>query len=77
LSIDISVSATRGASSDVQAYFEQQTAGMRYFLVTAEGELRAQRDLYDNLYGNYTLIASGDSYLIFDLEQPLVAEQEP
>jgi 4-amino-4-deoxy-L-arabinose transferase-like glycosyltransferase len=77
LSIDISVSATRGASSDVQAYFEQHTAGMRYFLVTAEGKLRAQRDLHDILYGNYTLIASGDSYLIFDLEQSLVAEQEP
>jgi hypothetical protein len=50
---------------------------MRYFLVTSEGELHNQPLLRDRLYNNYALIDSGDSYLLFDLGQPLAGEGKP
>jgi len=69
--IDLAVSAAHGTVHDPQAIFDQRTQGMHYFLVTAEQELNSQTTLRDLLYNHYTLIASGDSYLIFDLTQPL------
>ncbi len=61
-----------GTPADLQAIFEERTAGARYFLVTLGGELENQPLLKDVLYNHYSLIAEGDGYVIFDLEQPLV-----
>jgi 4-amino-4-deoxy-L-arabinose transferase-like glycosyltransferase len=67
---------SRGVTADAETTFAERVEGMRYFLVTAEQELRTQPILHDLLFDNYTLIASGDGYLLFDLQQPLPASQD-
>jgi hypothetical protein len=54
--------------------FEDRTDGKRYFLVTLGGELDRQPALKDMLYNNYTIIAEGDGYVIFDLMAPKLNE---
>ncbi len=75
--VDLAVSAAHGGSTDFETMFAERTSGMRYFLVTSEGELNNQPLLRDRLYDNYVLIDSGDSYLLFDLEQPIVGDGKP
>jgi len=74
---DLAISAAHGGSTDFETMFAQRAGGMRYFLVTSEGELNNQPLLRDMLYNNYALIDSGDSYLLFDLEQPISADGMP
>ena len=74
---DFDLAAARGLSpEDFQTMFADRTAGKRYFLVTLGGELETQTALKDMLYNNYTLIAEGDGYVIFDLMAPKTGGQE-
>ncbi len=75
--VDLAVSAAHGGSTDFEMMFTERTSGMRYFLVTSEGELNNQPLLRDRLYNNYALIDSGDSYLLFDLELPISEDGTP
>jgi len=75
---DFDLAAARGVSpEDFQTMFADRTAGKRYFLVTLGGELERQPALKDMLYNNYTLIAEGDGYVIFDLMTPPNPEAAP
>lgn len=77
-SADFDLATARGLSpEDFQAMFVDRTAGKRYFLVTLGGELEKQTALKDMLYNNYTIIADGDGYVIFDLMTPLNPEASP
>lgn len=53
-------------------WFEKQTVGMDYFLVTRIRELTRQNELYDRLYNNYPLVAEGEGYLLFDLTGSMI-----
>ncbi|MBE0409926.1 MAG: glycosyltransferase family 39 protein [Anaerolineales bacterium] len=68
---DLDVAEIRGSGSIDRDYFEDRTQDVRYFLVTLGGELERQAWLKNVLYGNYTILAEGDGYIIFDLESPL------
>jgi hypothetical protein len=74
---DLAVSAAHGGSTDFETMFAELTSGKRYFLVTSEGELNNQPLLRNKLYDNYALIDSGDSYLLFELEQPISGDGTP
>ncbi len=52
-------------------WFSEETIGMDYFLVTRLKELDRQVELRDHLYGNYTIAAQGDGYIMFDLNRLL------
>jgi hypothetical protein len=64
------LSSLRGSVKEFENYFGKRTEGKNYFLITAFGQLRDQPDLQQMLTDHYTLIAQGDGYLIYDLEQP-------
>ena len=65
------LSAARGkGEKDFEASFANLTQGMKYFLVTAMGQLEDQSQLKQKLAG-YTIAASGDGFVIYNLEQPL------
>jgi 4-amino-4-deoxy-L-arabinose transferase-like glycosyltransferase len=51
-------------------WFAEYTAGQDYFLVTRLKELDRQPELKEMLYENYPIIAQGDGYLLFDLNNP-------
>ena len=59
------------ADLNTQTYFDEQTAGVDYFVITAFQELDNQQQLKQLLQENYPLAASGDGYLIYDLDHPL------
>jgi hypothetical protein len=69
---DLELSAAAGADriGDFAPYFEQQTAGMSYFLVTLFGDLDAQPQLKAMLYDHYPIYQQGDGYVLFDLRHP-------
>ncbi len=56
---------------DFAAFFQQQTAGMDFFLVTLFADLEAQPALKSMLYDHYPLYQQGDGYLLFDLRHPI------
>lgn len=68
---DFDMEAVRngGQRVDFEVDFANRIQGKTYFLVTDEGELKAQPQLMDKLYNNYSIFAKGDGYLIFDLRQ--------
>jgi hypothetical protein len=49
--------------------FTEYSSGYDYFVVTRMQELRRQKDLYDELYGHYTILVEGGGYVIFDLSE--------
>jgi 4-amino-4-deoxy-L-arabinose transferase-like glycosyltransferase len=59
------------ADLETQVYFEEQTAGADYFLITAFQELDNQPALKQILEENYPLFAEGDGYMIYDLQHPI------
>ena len=67
-SADLNLFALAGNDPlNYQTYFEEQTQGMDYFVVTAFNELEAQPELRSLLSDNYELFSEGDGYRIYDL----------
>lgn len=65
------LSEARGkGQKDFEATFEKLTAGKRYFLVTAMGQLDSQPDLKEKLM-TYSVVSQGESYVIYDLMRPV------
>jgi len=60
-----------GKFFEFESWFEEQTQGMDYFLVTRIKDLERQTPLKEMLYNHYALLDQGDGYLLFDLTQPL------
>lgn len=69
---DLELSAAAGSkrSGDFAPYFQEQIAGMDYFLVTLFGDLEAQPELKAMLYEHYPIFQQGDGYVLFDLQHP-------
>lgn len=59
------------SQADFAQFFQQETAGMDFFLVTLFADLEAQPDLKNMLYNHYPLVQQGDGYVLFDLRHPL------
>lgn len=70
---DLNLSAAAGSAriSDFEPYFQEQVAGMDYFLVTLFNDLEAQPELKAALYEHYPIYQQGDGYVLFDLQHPL------
>lgn len=68
---DIALSAAAGMEriDNFERYFQTQTEGMEYFLVTLFSDLDAQPNLKSELYDHYPIYAQGDGYILFDLRQ--------
>ncbi len=60
-----------GKPLEFESWFAEETEGMDYFLVTRLKELERQKELRQQLYGHYPLVAEGDGYLLFDLRASL------
>jgi 4-amino-4-deoxy-L-arabinose transferase-like glycosyltransferase len=56
---------------DYDKYFENITAGMDYFLVTAYPQLDAQPQLKEILTDQYPVYSEGNGFIIYDLTNPL------
>jgi hypothetical protein len=69
---DFKLSEAAGQKRDqyFQQFFNEQTKGMRYFLVTLFGDLDAQPELKSLLYDHYEIAGQGDGYILFDLQKP-------
>lgn len=74
LDLSAAAAAASGAApadnSDFAGYFQAQTAGMDYFLVTLFGDLEGQPELKSMLYDHYPIYQQGDGYVLFDLRHP-------
>jgi len=66
---ELRLSNLRGSSKEFDDFFAKRTADKRYFVITAFRQLEDQPVLQQTLDENYTLIASGQGYLIYDLGQ--------
>jgi 4-amino-4-deoxy-L-arabinose transferase-like glycosyltransferase len=62
------LAALKNSSRDLAARFSSLTAGHRYFLVTAFGQLEGQPELRQILEG-YNAVAQGPGYVLYDLQQ--------
>ncbi|MBL8091479.1 MAG: glycosyltransferase family 39 protein [Anaerolineales bacterium] len=62
------LSATRNPDKDNAAKFDDITAGMDYFLVTAFGQLEKQPDL-KKILDSYPIVMEGDGYVLYDLRK--------
>ena len=60
------------ADMETQVYFDEETTGADYFLITAFQELDNQPALKQILEEQYPLYAQGDGYMIYDLQHPIV-----
>ncbi|MBK7449333.1 MAG: glycosyltransferase family 39 protein [Anaerolineales bacterium] len=60
------LSATRNPDKDNAAQFDELTAGMDYFLVTAFGQLDKQPGL-KKILDTYPIAIQGDGYVLYDL----------
>ncbi len=60
------LSETRNPDKDNAAKFDEITAGMDYFLVTAFGQFDKQPEL-KKILGEYPIAMEGDGYIIYDL----------
>ena len=63
--------AGRGGIDDYDAYFKNFVSGKDLFVVLSFGELDRQPQLKEIL-SRYSIFASGDGYLIYDLTAPLI-----
>ncbi len=68
--LDLSVAAGGTGYGDFAPYFQSQTHGMDFFLVTLFGDLDAQPALKAMLYDHYPIYQQGDGYVLFDLKHP-------
>jgi len=70
-SADFNYRAMAGQEFDMQALFEEQVSGKKYFVVTLFNELEKQPELENLLRRGYPVYAQADDYLIYDLKNPL------
>jgi len=68
---EIKLSVLRGSEKDFQDYFIKRIDGKRYFLITAFGQFEDQPALQQTLYENFPILAQGEGYIIFDLQNGL------
>lgn len=68
---ELSLSELRGQEKDFNDYFKKRIEGKSYFLIASLRQFNEQADLKAALTGGYPLVAEGDGYLVFDLENPL------
>jgi len=68
--LDLASAAGTDKIGDFDSYFQQQTEGMDYFLVTLFGDLNAQTALKARLNDHYPVAAQGDGYIVYDLRHP-------
>jgi hypothetical protein len=61
----------RGQNKAFADYFAGKTEGKDYFLITAFKQLDDQADLKSYLSENFSLIANENSYMLYDLRNPL------
>ena len=61
------LSEIRAGERDIEADFNDLTAGKDYFLITAFGQYDKQPALQKILEENYSVAAQGDGYILFDL----------
>lgn len=68
---DMNLTLVRGGNLDTDFvhFFDTETEGMRYFLVTLFGEYDAQQNLKTYLNMHFPLVKQGDGYILFDLSQ--------
>jgi 4-amino-4-deoxy-L-arabinose transferase-like glycosyltransferase len=52
-------------------WFQEQTLGMDYFLVTRLKELDRQPELKNELFNNYEIYEEGEGFIYFDLNKPM------
>jgi len=64
---DLYQAGLRGNARDIDKLFDDVAASKRYFLVTDMGDLKKQPELRARL-AEYPVIAQGDDYLIYDLQ---------
>jgi 4-amino-4-deoxy-L-arabinose transferase-like glycosyltransferase len=69
---DINLRYLAGQDVDVLDKFTQDTAGMRYFVVTMFSELENQPVIRDLLNSHYPIYAQTDEYIIYDLQHPIL-----
>jgi len=62
------LSQARNPDKDNAAKFDEITAGMDYFLVTAFGQLEKQPDL-KKILDTYSIAIEGDGYVLYDLRK--------
>jgi hypothetical protein len=60
-----------GKPFEFEQWFDEETVGMDYFLVTRIKELDRQAELHDMLYTHYAISDQGEGFILFDLNQPL------
>ncbi len=66
---DFALRQAAGQTFDFAEYFDQQTSGRDYFLVTDFEELARQPQLQSRLEADYPLIRQGDGFQVYDLRQ--------
>ncbi len=59
-----------GETMSFDEWFADRTEGMDYFLVTRLNEFSRQQELYAHLTEEYPVVAEGEGYILFDLNQP-------
>jgi len=68
---EIKLSVLRGSEKDFQEYFAKRIEGKRYFLITAFGQFEDQPALQQTLNENFPILAQGEGFIIFDLQNSL------
>ncbi len=74
---DFALRELAGMTFDMQKFFEEETAGRDYFLVTNFGELERQPEIQKILTEHYPLVKKTSGYAIYDLRSPLPAAPAP
>lgn len=70
--IDFRLDALFGGQPETsEAWIQGQLSGHSYFVTTLLGELEAQPGVAAYLHSHYPVYASGDDFIIFDLQHPL------
>ena len=68
---DFKLREMAGQQFDIQTFFQEQTYGKDYFLVTNFSELDRQPEIKQLLADHYPLIYKTDVYIVYDLCNPL------
>ena len=71
---EIQLSVLRGNDKDFQDFFTKRIDGKSYFLITAFNQFEDQPVLKQVLYKEFSILAQGTGYIIFDLLNPKPAE---
>jgi len=69
-----SLAELRGSNKEFEELFSNRVEGKSYFLITAFNQFDDQPELKQALAEGYPVLAEGDGYLIYDLQNPLPAQ---